>query len=165
MSKDRRLSREPDLLLGDLESDHVAIWVESRPYRDAQDFWDANWLETPIEVAAGKFRARVPASLRADELRRFSLGLEEIDRLAAREATLESLEDWLHLKVTIAPVGAVTVSGDLVDAPGTGNQLRFTLGADLHLAHVGRWIDQLKRIEVAYPIVGNPQPVFPRPVE
>jgi hypothetical protein len=100
------MEREPDLLLGSMASDHVAIWVESRPFGEAQDFWDSNWLVTPIEVQAGSFTARVAAMLRADEQRRFRLGLEAIDGLAAREATFESLEDWLRLQVTMASVGA-----------------------------------------------------------
>ena len=160
-----RMDRDADLLIGSLASDHVAVWVESRPHRDAQDFWDANWLVTPIEVRAGSFNARVPASLRADELQRFRQGLEAIDRLAAREATLESMEDWIRLQVTMAPVGAIGVSGNLVDSPGVGNRLRFDLAADLHLADVGPWIDQLQRIEAAYPVIGSPRQVFSRPVE
>jgi hypothetical protein len=159
------MSAEPDLLLGSLRGDHVAVWVESRPYREAPDFWDANWLVTPIAVRAGAFQARVPATLRADEFQRFRLGLEAIDRLAAREASLESLEDWVRLQVSMAAVGAVGVSGNLVDSPGIGNRLRFELVADLHLADVGGWIAQLKKIEAAYPVVGDPGPVFPRRVE
>src|SRR5689334_1762525 len=115
---------EPDLLLGHLSSDHVAIWVQSRPYQDLTNHWDANWLVTPISVRAGAFAARIPAGLRSDELHRFRIGLEAIDELSSREATLESLEDWIRLKVDMASVGSLTITGEVVDEPGMGNRLR-----------------------------------------
>jgi hypothetical protein len=158
------MDREPDLLFGHLSGDHVAIWILGRPHADATDYWDANWLVTPMSVRAGAFRASVPATLRVDELQRLRLGLVAIDRLVAREATLESLEDWIRLRISMAPIGAIGISGEVVDQPGTGNRLRFDLASDTHLADVRQWIAQLDKIEREYPVVGDPGPVFPRPV-
>jgi len=46
----------------------------------ADDFWDGNWLATPIEAVVGKFQGKVGASLRADELRSFRDALKILSR-------------------------------------------------------------------------------------
>ena len=55
---------KPDLLIGD--KDHLAIWALGRLEPQADDFWEGNWLVTPIEVVAGQSRIVVDAMLRAD---------------------------------------------------------------------------------------------------
>jgi hypothetical protein len=57
-------ARIPEVLIGDRGGDHVLIRVLGRVHPDAHDFWDANWLMTPVEVVAGDFRASIEASLR-----------------------------------------------------------------------------------------------------
>ena len=122
---------------------------------EADDYWDANWLVTSIELVVGEIRARVTAHLRSDDLRAFREDLEQLDWLAKREARLESLEGWLTLRIMATATG-LAVEGELVDQPGIGNRVSFTIGSDLALADITPTIRALRAIETRFPIVGNP---------
>ena len=147
---------QPDLRIGRRDSaDHVSVRVLGRMH-DAADYWDGNWLVTPIEVSAGRFRATVPAALRAEELAGFRQELEAIDRTTKGSARLVSIEDWIDLAVEITPLGALEVQGWVRDTPGVGNRLSFRLDADLHLADIAPMVKELRTIESRFPVQGKP---------
>lgn len=57
----------------------------------------------------------LPPALRSEELLRLREGLELVYESLEGEATLESMEDWLHLTCRGDGRGHVEVSGTLVD--------------------------------------------------
>jgi hypothetical protein len=148
--------REPDLLLGRPRSDHLAIWVIRREYPEATDYWDANWLQTRIELFAGGVHAKIGANLRAEEFRRFREALERVDARASREALMEPLEPWLKVRVTTSSTGALAVEGEVSDEVGIGNQVVFALRSDLGLADQTQMIRSLRTIEERFPVLGTP---------
>jgi hypothetical protein len=93
------------VIVGDPAYDHLSIIVLGRLHPGADDFWDGNWLATPIEAVVGKFQGKVGASLRADELRSFRDALKILSTTLDGEAVLKSMEEWLTLRVAITSRG------------------------------------------------------------
>lgn len=121
----------------------------------ADDYWDGNWLVTPIEMVAGGFRASAHAGLRAEELKRFSDELQQVHASLTGEATLESMEEWLTLKVDIDERGRLDVTGTVIDRPGSGNRLSFRIDG-LDQADLPPIVNALEHAQTLFPVVGNP---------
>lgn len=132
----------------------VTIRVGGRMHPDATDYWDGNWLLSPIEVVVGGFTGRVQAGLRADELVSFREQLQELHRTLEGEAKLESLENWLILVATGDGLGHVEVTGAARDEPGMGNELRFGFTSDQ--TFLPEIIDALLQVEQLFPVLGAP---------
>ncbi|MGW0809124.1 WapI family immunity protein [Nonomuraea sp. NPDC002799] len=81
------------------QADHVAIRVVGRMHPGATDFWDGNWLTSPVLVHVGGFNAKIDAGLRIEELRDFRVDLQRIYAEAQGRAVLSSMEHWVELIV------------------------------------------------------------------
>jgi hypothetical protein len=145
----------PEVRIGRPGGDYVVIRVLGRMHPNAADYWDGNWLVTPLEIRAGGFRGDIAAALRADELERFARELDDLHESLSGEATLESMETWLTLHVNVAPSGQVTVAGTSTDQPGMGNRLTFEVN-DLDQADLPGIIQALSGIGEAFPVLGSP---------
>ena len=143
------------VVLGSADADHVSITVLGRLHPGANDYWDGNWVDSPIFVRVGGFTARVGAGLRMDEIHRFSEGLKSMHQSLTGEAVLSSLEHWINLSVKCEPSGSLTITGEICDQPGVGNRLVFELGG-LDQTFVSAWIDALTDIEMDFPVLGRP---------
>jgi hypothetical protein len=141
------------LVIGSTEADHLSIVVLGRSHPDAADFWDGNWIRSALEVRAGGFTGHVVAQLRAEEIGRFTEGLQSLNDNLAGSAVLQSMEDWITLSITCHPNGALDVSGELTDAPGTGNRLEFELNG-FDQTHLPSWLSQLTAINESFPPLG-----------
>jgi hypothetical protein len=145
----------PRVLVGRENGDHLAILVLGRMHPKSEDYWDGNWLVTPIEIAVGDFTAEIGASLRAEELRSFCEELEVLCATHKGEASLDSMEGWLHVSVGVDTAGKLIVSGRARDRLGGGNELVFRVKgldqSDLRLI-----IEGLNEVEAFYPILGAP---------
>ncbi|GLY64533.1 hypothetical protein Atai01_11520 [Amycolatopsis taiwanensis] len=148
---------DPDsVVIGSAAGDRVVIEVLGRMHPEANDFWDGNWLFSPVEVVTGGFTGRVPAGLRADELRSFRDELVRAYQDFGGVARLESMEDWLSLTVTVKPSGHVEIDGVAVDRMGSKNRLALHI-TDLDQSHLPTVIDSLTAIEEKFPAVGKRQ--------
>jgi hypothetical protein len=145
----------PHVTVGDPSGDHISIRVLGRLHPGADDFWDGNWLATPIEAVVGKFQGKVGASLRADELQSFRDALRILYATLNGEAVLKSMEEWLTLRIAAASRGRLEVTGTLLDRPGDGNQLIFKID-DLDQSYLPRIIDSLDEVETFFPVLGSP---------
>jgi hypothetical protein len=145
---------ETSVTIGSKAGDRLIITVVGRMHIDATDFSDGNWLFSPVDVAAGGFTARVPAGLRAEELRAFREELAKAYDDFGGVARLKSMEDWLELTVTVAKSGKVAVEGLAIDGHGTGNKLSFRIG-DLDQSELPAIVDALSAIEAEFPVVGK----------
>jgi hypothetical protein len=105
----------PEIAVGDPAGDHLSIRVLGRVHPGADDFWDGNWLATPIEVTVGGFQGTVGASLRAEELQAFRDALKGLHSELKGEAVLESMEKWLTLRIAATSRGRLEVQGTLLD--------------------------------------------------
>lgn len=146
------MAEATELVVGRPQGDHLAIRVRARMHPDSDDYWDGNWLISPITAHLGGFTAHLGAGLRVDELQRFRHGLERMNLELRGEATLHSIEYWIALTVTCRPNGALAVAGQLDD--GHGNNLRFDV-ADLDQTDLPEMISALSSIEHAYPLLGQ----------
>lgn len=118
------------------------------------DYWDGNWLVAPIDISVGGFTGRAGAGLRAEELRSFRQGLEELYERLSGEARLESMEAWIGLTCVGDGLGHIDVTGYVRDKPGIGNELSFHLSIDQ--TFLPAIISSLREIEAAYPVIGKP---------
>ena len=139
------------VLIGNRDTEHVLITVVRRERPAAEDFWDGNWLVTPIQLCAGRFSGEISADLRTDELRQFREALETLYGQRAGEAVLESMEEWIRLTVAWDSLGALRVEGVASDRPGVGSELRFRL-AGLDQSYLPAIIESLREVEHAYPV-------------
>ena len=134
-------------LIGFPHGDRVTIRVIRREYSQLdEDDWDADWVATPIAVRAGAFRADVDAAIRADRLRAFRVGLQDLYASLRGEARLES-EDWVDLRVVWAGSDGMFVEGELLDG---GNRLCFRIDG-FDQTHLPELIRSLERLEAALP--------------
>lgn len=145
----------PEVVVGRADSDHLSIRVLGRLHAGADDYWDGNWLVTPIEAVAGGFRCESGASLHAEELVAFREALERVHESLEGEAVLESMESWLTLRVAVDRSGRLTVTGRMVDRLGSANELTFKIEG-LDQSDLPVMIEGLQEIETFFPVVGAP---------
>jgi hypothetical protein len=143
------------VVIGEADAGTVTIRALGRMHGSASDYWDGNWLVTPVEIVAGGFTGEIPANLRAEEFRVFRAELERLYADLHGAATLKSMEDWLHLTVTAESRGLISVTGRAIDAHGSGNQLTFRIRG-LDQSYLPSIIDALLALEDAFPVVGTP---------
>ncbi|WP_020659485.1 WapI family immunity protein [Amycolatopsis benzoatilytica] len=153
--------RAVSVTIGREHGNRLVISVLGRMHGQATDFWDGNWLLSPIEVFAGGFSGRVPAGLRTDELQSFREELENAHEDFGGVARLTSMEEWLELTVTVEKSGRVEIEGAVADGEGlgndgTGNRLSFRIDG-LDQSEVPAIIDGLSAIEDAFPVLGAPR--------
>jgi hypothetical protein len=144
-----------ELLVGRPDGDHLKIQVLGRMHPGSSDYWDGNWLVSPISAALGSFTAQIGAGLRVDELQTFRRGLEQINHQLQGEAVLTSIEHWISLSVACRPNGSLSVTGQLDDDIGSGNVLSFTIN-DLDQTDLPTMLSALSTIEKTYPVLGTP---------
>jgi hypothetical protein len=58
--------------------DQLTIEVLGRMHPGSRDFWDGNWMVSPITLRIGGFAGRIEAGLRMDELVGLRVGLEKL---------------------------------------------------------------------------------------
>jgi hypothetical protein len=135
--------------VGSVESDHVSVTLLERAHLDGKGARDEGWIRSTIALRAGGFTAHVGTELRMDEIHRFADGLRSIDEALHGTAVLSSVEEVISLSVTCEPNGALAISGELIDAPESGNRLSFELrGFDQ--THVPSWIAALDTVESSW---------------
>lgn len=137
---------------GAARGDRLVIAVHGRMHPGADDFWDGNWLVSPIEIVSGGFTARLDAGLRANELQEFRQQLEACPK-SGGSARLTSLEDWLDLTVTVEADGRVEAEGVAVADHSSGNRLLFRIEG-IEYAQLAEVVAGLTAIERAYPVLG-----------
>jgi len=146
------------LLLGTPGGDRLVIAVHGRSLPGEDDYWDGNWLLSPIEIVADGVRTWLrDAGLRTDELQSFR---EELTACLASggAARLSSLEEWIELTVAVEPGETVLVAGVARD-PGVENwadgPVRFRIdGVDRR--QLAEAVRVLEEMAAAYPVVGEP---------
>ena len=125
-----------------------------RSHPNATDYWDGNWIHCTIEVTVGGFRGRVDADLRSTDFVSFRKGLEAVYSQLNGEASLETMEGWIALRLAGNGRGHFALDCELLDQPGFGNRLRFRL-PPLDQTELPPCVEALRRIEAAFPVAGS----------
>ncbi|MET9247676.1 hypothetical protein [Nonomuraea sp. NPDC003709] len=134
--------------------DHVLIRVLGRMHPGCTDFWDGNWLISPIHAQVGGFTAELDAGLRIEELRDFRVALERVDAEVKGSATLSSLEHWIELTVECRPTGSLSIAGAVTDHAGMRNTLHFEIEG-LDQTDIPVLVDALVAAEKRFPVLGR----------
>ena len=125
-----RVAPSTDILIGDADAQHVLIRPLSRRQPGLFDYSEANWIDCEVEVTAGVFHGTARAGVRSEEFQAF---LEEVEGMIGTlegAATLTTMEGQLTVAIAIEGDERMRVSGEVSDAAGSGNRLRFTFDTD-----------------------------------
>jgi len=136
-------------LNGDTGKLEIKILGRIKPETD--DYWDANWLESEIEVDILGFNALYGANLRVDDLQTFYERLTPLQDGSAKKAEFTTMEEGLYLHCEVAPNGQINCKGIARD--DTGISMDFKLQIDL--ASLDVFVSELKAVLASYPLVGN----------
>jgi hypothetical protein len=85
--------------LGASNREHLIVCPSWRAHPEAIDYWDGNWVHATIEIAAGGFRGKLEARLRAEELVGFRDQIRPLQEKLGRGARLETMEGWLSVDI------------------------------------------------------------------
>ncbi|MFG1941618.1 hypothetical protein [Nonomuraea sp. NPDC048826] len=136
------------------DSDHVLVRVLGRMHPGCTDFWDGNWLVSPIHVQVGGFVAELDAALRTEELRDFRVALERVHAEVGGSAALSSLEHWIELTVACRSTGSLSIAGTVSDHPGRRNTLRFEIEG-LDQTDIPELVGALVAAEERFPVLDS----------
>ncbi|WP_423790579.1 WapI family immunity protein [Micromonospora globispora] len=145
----------PEVVLGNLEADFVRIQALGRLHVGASDYWDGNWLITPVRIKVDGFEGTIAPSLRAEELSAFLGALRQVYHDLKGRAVLESMEGVLRLAVDVVSGGRLAIAGEAANRPGGRNRLSFVIEG-LDQTYLPAVIGSLEMIERRYQTVGRP---------
>jgi hypothetical protein len=98
----------------DLQLGALSIWIRGRTRPDDDDFWDGNWLDVLIQVAASHALVQAEgAILHASELASLVEGCRRMHETLRGEFDLECMEPALHLHLSLNPRGQLAFHVDL----------------------------------------------------
>lgn len=139
------------IVLGSQEGQRLAIAVKRRS--EAADEWGGSWVVATIRAHAGAFRGEYEALLGMDELAAFRARLATLYEDLKGEATFESMEQWLWVRVVGDGRGHFVARCEARDEPGEGNELRFELAFDQ--SEVPAMLAALDAVLTEFPVRGG----------
>jgi hypothetical protein len=114
----------------DLQFCGLSLWIDSRQFPDANDFWDSNWLT--IRAIMKDVGACVTCGgpiLRTNEIERFRNELAVLHASLNGEAILKSLEPGVIVSVKMESLGHAEVLIEITP-DHLNQQHRFFAGTD-----------------------------------
>ncbi len=120
------------------------------------DYWDGNWLVSPVSLrAGGDLRVVIPAGLRAEELLALLNGLERLEETRVGSVTLDPMEPWLRLTVAVEGRDQLTITGECAKAGESYYATRFEL-VGLDQSDLPAFVSGLRDVCTAFPVIGRP---------
>jgi hypothetical protein len=150
----RTVTASTEVVVGDLDAEHVLIRPLFRSQPDLFDIRDDNWIDCEVQVVAGGFRGGFRSDLRSEELQSFSEETEALRRTLDGTATLSTVNGQIVLSLTVGGAGRVRVAGEAIDGADGGNRLQFSFEIDQ--ARVPAICESLASLLAAYPVTGAP---------
>ena len=114
------------------------------------EYWDDNWLTVEIQVLAGGVRGKVTAAILAGEFERFLSDLRPLYETLSGSVVLKTMEGQLNLHLVGDGKGHIELNGEILDQPGIGNRLNFTLQFDQ--SQLATSIRQLEKVMAQFPV-------------
>jgi hypothetical protein len=127
--------------------------VIDRSHANAKDFWDGNWLNVRVLLAAGRFSGKLNGQLRADELASFYNELTNLYLTLSGQARFSTVEGWLSFEITGDGKGHLTFKGEIMDEPGIGNDLKFKF--ELNQSFIPEVLSSIEKVIKAFPVLGK----------
>jgi hypothetical protein len=121
------LGASTEILIGDLDAQHVLIRPLFRSQPGLFDDRDGNWIDCELQIAAGCFRGGFRADLRSEEFQTFLEEVEGVSRTLEGTASLTTMEGQIALSLTGDGKEHVRVTGEAIDAADLGNRLRYVI--------------------------------------
>ena len=131
----------------------LKLSIAGRSQPDCDDYWDGNWLRAAVDIRAGGFRGSVDGDIRAEELVAFCGQLAQLQQSLEGVAEYDTLEGWLSIRATGDGQGHIEIRCMVLDQPGIGNRLEFTLASDQ--TFIKQTINQLTEVTKAFPVIGR----------
>lgn len=134
------------------QSQHERIEVDVLHYEREPigEYFDNNWLTVLIFVQAGGFNGKIRAAILTGELTIFLKQLRTLYETLAGTAEFTTTEEQLHLVFRGDGKGHIELEGNLVDQPGNGNRLHFTLQFDQ--SQLGASMRELEKVTSEFPV-------------
>lgn len=103
-----------------------------------------------IFVQAGGFNGKIRAAILTGVLTTLLKQLRALYETLAGTAEFTTMEEQLHLLFRGDGKGYIELEGKLIDQPGIGNQLHFTLRFDQ--SQLGASIRELEKVTSEFPV-------------
>ncbi|HZN99871.1 MAG TPA: hypothetical protein VFB93_01615 [Burkholderiales bacterium] len=135
----------PDIKLAGFE-----LWVHGRQFPNAQDYWDANWLNVTAHCCAERASVWTSGSiLHLGELTQLLSGMKQLYETLKGEAELPCIEPELYLKLVASGLGQIEFEVNI-----TPNNMiqehRFKFGIDQ--SYLPEAIAGCEKVLAAYPV-------------
>lgn len=136
--------------LGPAQGDHIAIHAYAYERTPSGEFYDDNWLSCEVDIRAGAFAGRYPASVLTADFDDLRQDLERLHRDLQGTASFEPMEHPLRIDFRCDGLGHVHATGIAMDQPGQGQALHFSLSFDQ--TELGEALVGLQSIMQAFPV-------------
>jgi hypothetical protein len=139
----------PDIKLNGLQ-----IWIHSRQFLDAEDYWDGNWLN--VTAHCGTHGADVWATgaiLRIPDIAGWLVALEEMNQSLSGEANLVSLGPELSVELSMSELGHIAMTVEIT--PDHMNQ-QHSFQFELDQSYLEALISSCRGVLEKYPIKSKP---------
>ena len=143
------------LLVGKTTSEFIELTILRRSRPDSTDYWDGNWPNAEVRLAAGAFKAAFSANARSDELAEFRNELADLIATGKGAAVFSMTEEQLLVALEADERGHISVTGEARDVTGTGNLLSFSI-PELDQDELPAVMRALDRILAVHPVIGSP---------
>ena len=127
----------------------LTIDVHGYEHDGPGDTYDSNWLRCSAQVDVGRFCGAVDASFTTQDFGSFLAQLELVVTGKSVEASFQTMEEALSIRVEIDRAGRAVVVGKLRETDFNGSTLSFVFDSDL--SFLGRTHAELKRIVSEFP--------------
>lgn len=144
-------------------SARLTIEVLARSYA-AEDYWDGNWVVTPIKVMLPGFQVKFSEGLHLSELHGFYQDLKRLYSELEGTARLDAMEGFLDLKAEVDSQGHIHWSVEIAHPVGSGNEARLQFVMDSDQSYLPALLDQIEAVLNGFPIIGQSIVLGERPL-
>ena len=144
------MDRDPDFRVAELK-----VWIHRRQYENADEYWDANWLNITARCTSGGAKVEISGPvLHLSEVVGFLRECEVLYERVKGEATLGCMEPNLHLSLhTTDSLGSIeAVIAITPDHLNEEHSFKFQIDQS-HLPFI---IRGLKKVLAEFPVRGRP---------
>jgi hypothetical protein len=140
----------PDIKIAEFQ-----LWVHSRQFPKAEDFWDGNWLNVTAHCGSQGADVWVNGSILASpDVASWLVALEEMNRVLSGEAYLGSLEPELRVELKMESLGHIWVRVEITpDHMMQEHVFQF----EVDQSYLEGLIKDCQKLMAKYPIRGTPE--------
>ncbi len=134
---------------GHAEIERIEVDVQGYERDLTGEYWDDHWLTVQICVRVGGFRGAVSATIITTDLSELLAQLQPLYETLNGVAEFRTMEEQLALTLTGSQLGQIELRGIVLDRPGVGNRLGFSIQFDQ--SHLAQSIKELDEVVARFP--------------